>query len=170
MLAVSGNWLKPSGLKRTDLGIWRKPSSLGRGRGWRADCSHQQYPHFHALVYSEPEPHSLHVAFPVGEVADDGQRAQEDHILSDVSCHRHHLCGLVLICAHRPYCWGDQAGAGNRWELRLRSKCCTQALDSMLGVLGSESCSSHTVNIWVWGVGHQVGGTKHPFWMLLRLV
>lgn len=47
---------------------------------------------------------ALPVVFAVGEVADDSQRAQEDRVLSDVPHHCHHLCGLVLVRAHRPHC------------------------------------------------------------------
>ena len=56
----------------------------------------------------------------MGEAADDIQRAQEDHVLRDLPRHRHHLCGLVLVRAHRPHCRGDQAGAGNRYVVRTK--------------------------------------------------
>ena len=56
----------------------------------------------------------------MGEAADDVQRAQEDHVLCDLPCHRHHLCGLVLVCAHRPHRRGDQAGSGNRYVVRMK--------------------------------------------------
>lgn len=44
--------------------------------------------------------------------------------------HRHHLCGLVLVCAHRPHRRGDQAGAGNRYVVRTKgvpSQCILRA-------------------------------------------
>lgn len=86
--------------KRMTLGIWGNSSNLEKGAGRGESQSHP------CTILSPPlqslfsELHALCVVFSVGEVADDSQRAEEDHVLSDVPCHRHHLCDLVLVCAH----------------------------------------------------------------------